>query len=132
MPELADFSRKVLKRGCPIKALLLDQSFSAGVGNWVAGEGFNHVSWLIGLCDNVLDEVLYHARIHPEQRCNLLSQEQIQSLHVQVRDICTLAVEVNADYRKFPTNWLFKHRWVNATFHPFAILEQGIDVIVKG
>jgi formamidopyrimidine-DNA glycosylase len=39
MPDLADFSSGVLKRTCPIKALLLDQSFSAGVGNWVAGEG---------------------------------------------------------------------------------------------
>jgi len=53
-------------------------------------------------------------------------------LHLQIRDICTLAVEVNADYLKFPDNWLFKYRWVNATFLPFAILEQGIDVTVKG
>ena len=39
MPDLPDFSSGVLKRTCPIKALLLDQSFSAGVGNWVAGDG---------------------------------------------------------------------------------------------
>jgi len=39
MPDLADFGSRVLKRACPIKALLLDQSFSAGVGNWVAGDG---------------------------------------------------------------------------------------------
>ncbi|KAG6891110.1 hypothetical protein C0995_014200 [Termitomyces sp. Mi166 len=38
MPSLDEFSAAVLKRTCPIKALLLDQSFSAGVGNWVAGE----------------------------------------------------------------------------------------------
>ena len=38
MPDFEDFSKGVLKRACPIKALLLDQSFSAGVGNWVAGE----------------------------------------------------------------------------------------------
>lgn len=37
MPALDDFSSLVSKRGSPIKALLLDQSFSAGVGNWVAG-----------------------------------------------------------------------------------------------
>lgn len=37
MPSLEDYKCKVLKRNCPIKALLLDQSFSAGVGNWVAG-----------------------------------------------------------------------------------------------
>jgi len=37
MPSLEQFQELVLKRSCPIKALLLDQSFSAGVGNWVAG-----------------------------------------------------------------------------------------------
>ncbi|THH11792.1 hypothetical protein EW145_g432 [Phellinidium pouzarii] len=37
MPSLEDFSENVLRRKCPVKALLLDQSFSAGVGNWVAG-----------------------------------------------------------------------------------------------
>lgn len=38
MPDLEEFSRSVLRRSCTVKALLLDQSFSAGVGNWVAGE----------------------------------------------------------------------------------------------
>lgn len=38
MPTLEEFSAKVLGRGRPIKALLLDQSFSAGVGNYIAGE----------------------------------------------------------------------------------------------
>lgn len=38
MPNLEDFTPLVLKRKAPIKAVLLDQSFSAGVGNWVAGK----------------------------------------------------------------------------------------------
>ena len=38
MPDYDWFKKAVLKRSCPIKALLLDQSFSAGVGNWVAGQ----------------------------------------------------------------------------------------------
>ena len=42
MPDFEYFKKGVLKRSCPIKALLLDQSFSAGVGNWVAGP-FLHV-----------------------------------------------------------------------------------------
>ncbi|KAF8344000.1 Formamidopyrimidine-DNA glycosylase N-terminal domain-containing protein [Cantharellus anzutake] len=37
-PTLEEFSSKVLKRGLPIESLLLDQTFSAGVGNWVADE----------------------------------------------------------------------------------------------
>ncbi|KAH8086602.1 AtMMH-1 [Cristinia sonorae] len=93
MPSLDDFRSSVLKRTCPIKALLLDQSFSAGVGNWVA------------------DEILYHSRIHPERRCNTLQPGEVAALHQQTQDICNTAVAVNADDSKFPENWLFKHRW---------------------
>jgi formamidopyrimidine-DNA glycosylase len=37
MPPLGDFRNTVVRRTCPIKALLLDQSFSAGIGNYLAG-----------------------------------------------------------------------------------------------
>ncbi|KAF5377254.1 hypothetical protein D9615_006364 [Tricholomella constricta] len=93
MPSFEEFAPLVLKRSCPIKALLLDQSFSAGVGNWVA------------------DEILYNARIHPEQRCNTLSTEQVTALHHQTGEVCRIAVSTNADDSKFPDHWLFKHRW---------------------
>lgn len=95
MPDLPTFSSLVLKRSCPIKALLLDQSFSAGVGNWVA------------------DEILYHARVHPEQRCRTLSEEQVEQVWAWTKEVCESAVKVNADDKKFPEDWLFKHRWVS-------------------
>ncbi|KAJ7139591.1 AtMMH-1 [Mycena epipterygia] len=93
MPSFDEFKPLVLKRSCPIKALLLDQSFSAGVGNWVA------------------DEILYHARVHPEQRANTLTDNQLNALHHQISNVCEIAVSVDADDSKFPENWLFKHRW---------------------
>ncbi|KAJ3510860.1 hypothetical protein NMY22_g15840 [Coprinellus aureogranulatus] len=93
MPPLETFAAAVRKRTCPIKALLLDQSFSAGVGNWVA------------------DEILYHARIHPEQRCNTLTDQQIKELHEKTIYVARTAVDANADDSLFPENWLFKHRW---------------------
>ncbi|TFK57594.1 AtMMH-1 [Heliocybe sulcata] len=93
MPSLDEFTPMVIKRKCPIKALLLDQTFSAGIGNWVA------------------DEVLYHARIHPEQRCATLMPDQLFELHKQIQLVCQTAVEAHADDSKFPENWLFKHRW---------------------
>ncbi|KIK99896.1 hypothetical protein PAXRUDRAFT_822259, partial [Paxillus rubicundulus Ve08.2h10] len=37
MPSVHVFQNSVSKRTCPIKALLLDQTFSAGVGNYLAG-----------------------------------------------------------------------------------------------
>ncbi|KAH9945593.1 AtMMH-1 [Amylocystis lapponica] len=93
MPNLEDFKKAVSRRACPIKALLLDQSFSAGVGNWVA------------------DEILYHARVHPEERCNALTDSKLETLHTQTAEVCRIAVEADADDSKFPDDWLFKHRW---------------------
>ncbi|KZT67651.1 hypothetical protein DAEQUDRAFT_728891 [Daedalea quercina L-15889] len=93
MPDFDWFKQAVLKRGCPIKALLLDQSFSAGVGNWVA------------------DEILYHARVHPEERCSVLNDEQLRALYKHTPEVCRVAVELNADDTRFPEDWLFKHRW---------------------
>jgi ribosomal protein S13 len=84
----------------------------------------------VALGNSVLDEVLYHARIHPEQRCNTLSEEQVQALHQQIRDICTFAVKVNADDSKFPDNWLFKYRWVDTAV--FGDFEHDIDIAMIG
>ncbi len=110
MPSLEEFFKLVVKRSCPIKALLLDQSFSAGVGNWVAGRHTAAPQTLMThLCP---DEILYHAHVHPEQRCNTLTEEQVTSLRAKMVYVCETAVEANADDTKFPDNWLFKHRWV--------------------
>ncbi|KAG8697880.1 hypothetical protein FRC09_007586 [Ceratobasidium sp. 395] len=93
MPEYDEFAKMVLKRTCPVKALLLDQSFSAGVGNWVA------------------DEILYQSRIHPEQRASNLSEEQLKATYNWTKRVCETAVAVNADSTQFPADWLFKYRW---------------------
>ena len=43
MPGIDGFKKDVVKRSCPIKSLLLNQSFSAGIGNWVAGMSTHEV-----------------------------------------------------------------------------------------
>src|SRR5205823_14389049 len=93
MPDVQEFGELVLKRKCPIKALLLDQQFSAGIGNWIA------------------DEVLFQSHIHPNQHANTLSQEQINMLHEKLVYVCKTAVDVNAESRLFPDSWLFHYRW---------------------
>ncbi|CAG8533572.1 6873_t:CDS:2, partial [Racocetra fulgida] len=93
MPERQTFKEKILRRRCPIKALLLDQSFSAGVGNWIA------------------DETLYQSRIHPAQYANTLSDEQITALYENLIYVCQTAAEANADSSLFPSSWLFHYRW---------------------
>ncbi|KAF7340082.1 Formamidopyrimidine-DNA glycosylase [Mycena venus] len=111
MPSIGEFKPLVLKRSCPIKALLLDQSFSAGVGNWVAGILYHLERGSTGAHASAIDEILYNARLHPEQRSNTLTDEQLIALHHQTSNVCETAVSVDADDSKFPENWLFKHRW---------------------
>lgn len=57
------------------------------------------------------DEILYNARLHPEQYSDTFNSEQIQKLHESIMYVCQTAVDLLADSTKFPDDWLFKHRW---------------------
>lgn len=57
------------------------------------------------------DEILFQAKIHPEQYTNSLSDAQLEQLHRSVLEICNIAVDTLADQSKFPENWLMKYRW---------------------
>ncbi|KAK6905408.1 formamidopyrimidine-DNA glycosylase [Kwoniella mangroviensis CBS 8507] len=92
-PTLDEFQNLIAKKKGTVKGMIMDQSFSAGVGNWVA------------------DEVLYQARIHPSCPVNHLSPQNIKDLHYQIRAVPLKAVEVNAESRQFPEDWLFRWRW---------------------
>lgn len=81
------------RKKVPVKAMLLDQANLSGVGNWVA------------------DEVLYQARVHPEQYCNTFQDKQIKQLHDALIYVCTTAVETLADTKQFPDDWIMKYRW---------------------
>ncbi|KAJ7962826.1 Formamidopyrimidine-DNA glycosylase [Quillaja saponaria] len=87
-----EFTESLSKRKIAVKALLLDQSFIAGIGNWIA------------------DEVLYQARIHPLQIAASLSKESCLTLHQCIKEVIEKAVEVGADSSQFPTNWIFHSR----------------------
>jgi len=113
-PSLSEFSAALSNQRRAIKALLLDQSFSAGVGNWVA------------------DEVLYQSRIHPEQPANSLTQEQAGELHNQVQEVCRLASDANADSTLMPTSWLFHHRWGKGAAVKAKIDGRTIEHITVG
>jgi formamidopyrimidine-DNA glycosylase len=57
------------------------------------------------------DEILYNAKIHPEQYTNALSDAQLNQLHESILGVCSVAVETLADQEKFPEEWLMRHRW---------------------
>jgi formamidopyrimidine-DNA glycosylase len=74
------FTRRVLadllegRRG-PIKAVLLNQTLVAGLGNMY------------------VDEALFQARIHPERPAGTLDADEIRRLHRAIRDRLAAAVE---------------------------------------
>nr|XP_043634905.1 formamidopyrimidine-DNA glycosylase-like isoform X2 [Erigeron canadensis] len=85
--------KSLSKKKTVIKKILLDQSFISGVGNWIA------------------DEVLYQARIHPQQIASEISKEGCVALHNSLKEVIQLSVEVDADFNRFPVDWLCHLRW---------------------
>ena len=93
LPPFAEFAEQVRKRSLPMKALLLDQSFAAGVGNWIA------------------DEVLYQARIDPRRRAGTLTDDEIRRLRAAIRHVIEVSVRARNDSDHYPRTWLFHDRW---------------------
>jgi formamidopyrimidine-DNA glycosylase len=78
-PLEAKFTAKTLAealsgRTAPIKALLCDQSFIAGIGNMYA------------------DEALFLAKIHPMRAGGSLSEEEIERLYQAIRQVLAAAI----------------------------------------
>lgn len=99
------------RKKVPIKAMLLDQANISGIGNWVG------------------DEIMYNAKMHPEQYANTLSDEEIKKLHKSIHFICQTAVDQLADSEQFPEDWLFKHRWGKGKKDSKKTLPNGEKIV---
>ena len=78
-PFEAEFTEKYFidslkKRKTPIKALLLDQKFLAGVGNMYA------------------DEALFASKIYPARSADSLTRNEARKLYHAIRDVLTAAI----------------------------------------
>jgi formamidopyrimidine-DNA glycosylase len=100
LPPPARFRALLGSRAAAVKAVLLDQSFAAGVGNWVA------------------DEVLYQARIAPRRLASSLSPAEARRLRGALRRVLETAVRAGADSDRYPRGWLFHRRWDRGTVTP--------------
>jgi len=114
VPSLDRLAELFGARAAPVKAVLLDQSFSAGVGNWIA------------------DEVLYQARIDPRRRTNTLSRGEIARLRAKLRSVIGTAVRVGADSDRFPPKWLFHTRWSKRLQSPVTVRGERIRYLTVG
>lgn len=104
-------AEKLASKHIPVKALLLDQGNISGIGNWVG------------------DEILYDAKIHPEQYSNTLSRPQVTQLHKSIHYVCGLAVDTLSDSNRFPEHWLFKHRWGKGKKDSTKKLPNGLTFV---
>jgi formamidopyrimidine-DNA glycosylase len=69
------FAERLSRRSAKLKALLLDQSFIAGIGNIYA------------------DEALWRARLHPLRTADTLEPAEIRRLHRTVRQVLREGIE---------------------------------------
>ncbi|MFD2932234.1 Fpg/Nei family DNA glycosylase [Spirosoma flavum] len=86
--SVATLTEQVRRKKALIKPVLLDQSVIAGLGNWI------------------VDEVLFQAFIHPEQRADTLTDAQMSHLHGAIQLVLETAIRYEATYRDFPTSFL--------------------------
>jgi len=93
LPTAEAFAAELRRRKGVLKAVLLDQGFAAGIGNWMA------------------DEILYQARIDPRRRGTELREAEARRIHAALAEIVETACAVDADKERFPPGWLFHHRW---------------------
>jgi len=71
-PEV--LAQRLANRSAPIKALLFDQSFVAGIGNMYA------------------DEALFAARVHPLRSGKSLSRDEVERLHRAIQQVLWAAI----------------------------------------
>jgi len=67
-------AERLQKHRAPIKAILLDQAFIAGIGNMYA------------------DEALFAANVHPLRKANSLSAQEVQNLYKAIQDVLWSAI----------------------------------------
>ncbi|UOQ77564.1 DNA-formamidopyrimidine glycosylase [Hymenobacter sp. 5516J-16] len=87
-----ELEHKLQRRKTILKPLLLDQSITAGLGNWI------------------VDEVLFQARIHPERTAHTLSTAEFKDLHQAIQLVLRTAIGHEATYRDFPAGFLIHAR----------------------
>jgi len=100
---LIDILSDALNRhpGRPLKALLLDQRYFPGMGNWMA------------------DEVLWRANLHPNCRSPILGAKEVKKLFQQILFVVRGAMKsVGKKGGDPPANWLFHQRWKNGGICP--------------
>ena len=78
----------------PLKAVLMDQAYFPGIGNWMG------------------DEILWRAGLHPSILAGNLGDAQMLQLFNRIKEVAADALRViGTNWKDPPQTWLFPHRW---------------------
>ncbi len=90
--DFSTFKRIIEGKSAMVKALLLDQSFVAGIGN-VYG-----------------DEILFQSRIRPKRKISELSRDELKNLFRETRKVLRKAIQSKAKLQGLEDSFLVFHR----------------------
>lgn len=89
---LDQFKDAVSGRKTAIKNVIMNQSVTAGVGNWIA------------------DDVLYQAQIHPQKKVTDITEQEIETIYNKLQHVIEVAIKHEAHYKDFPDYFLIHNR----------------------
>jgi len=89
------FIRRLLSKRGALKAILMNQSVIAGIGNVYA------------------DEILFQAKLHPKKTIADLDDKTFERLYLMMRQVLQEAIDAEADPEKMPSGFLLKTRGTN-------------------
>jgi len=95
--SFSQFKAIVGKHRATVKAILLNQSLIAGIGNLYA------------------DEILFRARMHPATEAARLSEKDLTRLFRVTRYVLEKAIALKTDFDRLPKSWLLTHRGKRGT-----------------
>lgn len=90
--DLERFTDLLQSRRGAVKTFLMNQSVIAGIGNIYS------------------DEILFQSGIHPKKNVKKLSANRIDTLFNNTKRVLNTAIEVEADPKRMPSNYLLPHR----------------------
>jgi len=92
-----EFLNRVRKNGRVVKAVLMDQSLFAGIGNIYS------------------DEILFQAKINPKTKATALTEESWIRLFGLIRRVLNQAINSDAEPERMPHNFLITNRRKNGS-----------------
>ena len=105
-----DFMKAVQRRKTYIKPVLMDQSVTAGIGNWMA------------------DEIFYQAQVHPEQKVHQLTEDQLSRIFEIMKEVIETAIREEAVYQNFPKHYFIHIRSEGSQCHHTASKIEKLTV----